>query len=99
MERIGIAASRMAQGNLLIYNLCVIAISCLCSLLLFFVCAFTLLIALLLILFILRFLLPSELNAAWPAIIKNSLIALSAVVGALNIFAIVKNMKLTKPKI
>jgi hypothetical protein len=96
MERIGIAASKMAKGNLFKYNLCVIGISLLCSLLLFFVCGIAIVIALFLISLILRFLLPPEFNSAWPSIVRVSLIALGAVVGLVTLFAIVKNLKLKK---
>ena len=37
MERIGIAASKIAQGNLFLYNICVIVISFLFSLFIFFI--------------------------------------------------------------
>jgi hypothetical protein len=96
MERIGIAASKIAKGNLVAYNLSVIGISCLCSVLIFFVCGCTVLIALLLISFIFR---SSEFNSAWPSIMKVVLIALAGVIGVLNIVAIIKNIKITKRKI
>ncbi len=99
MERIGIAASRMAKGKLWTYNLFVVLISCLCSLMIFFICGFTILIALFMISLIFRHFLPPEFNNVWLSIAKICMLALSVVVALLNGAAIVKNIKLTKQRI
>ena len=99
MERIGIAASKMAQGDLAKYNVFVILIAFLCSLLLFFICGFSIVAALFLISAAFRHFLPPEFHAAWPAIVRVCLAALGAVIGLLYILAVVKNIKVTKQKL
>ena len=96
MERIGIAASKMAKGHLIKYNLFVVLISCVFSLFVFFICGFTLAIALFLISLLFSVLLPGESHAAWIHIGKVCLIALSVLIGILNVLAIIKNIKMTK---
>lgn len=100
MERIGRAASKMAQGNLLKYNLFVVAISCLLSLLVFFASGFSVLAALFLISLILRPFMPGASDSShFFHLLKSCLIALGSVVVFLNILAIVKNIKLNKNKV
>jgi hypothetical protein len=99
MERIGIAASKMAKGNLWTYNVFVVMISCLCALLVFLICGFSILAALFLISLVFRFFMPSGFNAIWFSIVKLCLLALAVVVGLLNLVAIIKNMKLKKYKL
>jgi hypothetical protein len=99
MQRIGLAASRMAQGNLLKYNLFVLGISSLFSLFIFFVSGFTILLALLLISIVTRFFLPPEFSASWPEINKISMVALAVIVGFFDMLAVIKNIKFTKTKI
>ncbi len=96
MRRIGIAASKMAQGSLPKYNVFVIMIAFLCSLLLFFICGFSILAALFLVSLVCRPFLPPEFNAAGPAIVRMCLVALAVVIGALNVLAVIKNVKVNK---
>ncbi len=96
MERIGLAASKMAQGNLLKYNLFVVGISCLFAIFLFVISGFSVLAALFLISLILRSLLPPEFSSNWVQVVKMSLISLAVVIGILNVLAIIKNIKLGK---
>lgn len=93
MRRIGIAASKMARGNLPKYNVFVIVIAFLCSLLLFFICGFAILAALFLVSLVCRPFLPPEFNAAAPAIVRVCLVALAVVIGILNVLAVIKNVK------
>ena len=99
MRRIGIAASRIAKGNLTVYNIFVIVLSTLCSIMLFFICSFSILMALLLISFVLRFIFPAQSSGAWVSIVKSAMVALSVVIGVLNILAVVKNIKFKRRKI
>lgn len=82
MHRIGIAASKMAQGNLLKYNLFVVGISCLFSFLLFLVSGA-------LVLVTLFFIVPAH-------IVKIAMAALAGLIGILGIAAVLKNVKLGK---
>ncbi len=96
MRRIGIAASKMAQGSLSKYNVFVIMIAFLCSLLLFFICGFSILAALFLVSLVCRPFLPSGFNTASPAIVRMCLVALAVVIGILNVLAVIKNVKVNK---
>jgi len=80
MRRIGIAASKMAKGDLLKYNLFVVGISFLFSLLLLGASGFVVLAALFLI--------------APIHVIKTSLAALAVIIGLLALTAIIKNFKI-----
>ncbi len=99
MQRIGIAASKIAQGKLWKYNLSVLLISSLCALFIFLICGFSILAALFLISLVARSLMPSEFQVIWFAVVKICMGALAVVVGILNIWAIIKNIKFTKQKI
>jgi len=96
MRRIGIAASKMAQGSLLKYNAFVIVIAFLCSLLLFFICGFFILAVLFLVSLVCRPFLPPGSLAAGPAIVRVCLTALAVVIGILNVLAVIKNVKVNK---
>jgi hypothetical protein len=99
MERIGIAASKMAQGNLCKYNLFVIVISCLFALFIFVICGFSVLVALFLISLVVREFVPSVSGGGWVHVAKLSLAGLAALIGVLNVVAIMKNIKLGKNKL
>ncbi len=98
MQRIGIAASKIAQGDLFKYNFSVIVIAFLCSLLLFLICGFLIMAALFLIAVICRPFLPPEFHSAWISIVRVCLAALGGVIGILNILAVIKNVKITNRK-
>ena len=99
MLRIGIAASKISKGSLLSYNLCVILIACLFSLLVFLICGFCVVLIIFLISLILHALKPEDLHGSWVHVYKICLIILASVVGILNLAAILKNIQLTKNKI
>ena len=99
MQRIGIAASKMSKGSLLSYNLCVILIACLFSLLIFLICGFSILVIIFLVSLILHGHKPASFHAGWMPMFKICLAALAGVVGVLNIVAIFKNIQFTKNKI
>ena len=99
MQRIGITASRMSKGSLLSYNLCVILIACLLSLLIFLICGFSILLIVFLISLILHTLKPTDFQGDWVPMFKICLTVLAFVVGIFNIVAILKNIQLVKNKI
>lgn len=96
MQRIGFVASKMARGNLWAYNLFVVLLSLLCSILIFLVCGFVVLAVLFLISMLFRLVSPEGLGQAWFGIVKICLIAVAFLVGLLNIAAIVRNIKLSR---
>ena len=67
MKRIGIAASKIAQGNLLLYNACVILISFLFALLIFFIGASALVVALILIAYLTQGMMPLNFGKKWKS--------------------------------
>ena len=96
MERIGIAASKMAQGNLLLYNACVILISFLFSLLIFFIGGSAVVVALILIAYLTKGMMPSNLGKEWISIGLVCMISLSIFVGLFSLIAILRNIKFHK---
>ena len=76
MERIGIAASKIAKGSLLLYNFYVITISLLISLLLFLLAGIVVFLGLFIIRSLLGQFLPSMSQHLWDVIFSLSLIAL-----------------------
>ena len=96
MERIGIAASKMAKGNLLLYNSWVILISFLFSLFIFFIGGSAIAIALILIAASARGVLPVNFEKEWISIGLICMISLAAVVGVFCLIAISRNIKLHK---
>lgn len=99
MLRIGIAASKMSKGSLLSYNFYVILITCLVSLLVFFICGFSILLIIFLTYLAVHALRPAEFQGHWVHMVKISLIMLAVVIGIFNVIAICKNLQLTKKKV
>lgn len=97
MRRIGIAASKMSKGSLLSYNLYVILIASLFSLLGFFICGFSILLIIFLVSLVLHAVKP-EFHGTWVHVFKICLIILSSVIGVFNIIAILKNVQCTRNK-
>jgi len=96
MERIGIAASKIAKGNLLIYNSFVILISTLLSLLLFFLSGCAIVISLVLFAYITSGGNPPDLEDGWMSIMLVCMICLAVIICLLDLCAIFKNIKLKK---
>jgi len=99
MQRIGIAASKMARNSLLTYNLFVILISSLFAIIVFLICGLSILLVVLLSSVLLHAFRPSEVHSGWVHMFKICLIILGAVVGIFNLVAILKNIQFTKKKI
>lgn len=96
MERIGIAASKMAKGNLLLYNLYVIIISFLFSLFIFILAGSSILFALLIISYVGNEVIPHKFENEWTTVFTVCMISLTIVVVLFNFFAILKNIKIFK---
>ena len=93
MERIGVAASKMAQGNLWLYNLFVILISFLFSLFIFLVSGSSIVLALLVIGGVVNGILPNDLWNDWRGVIRVCMISLTIMVSIFTLFAILKNIR------
>lgn len=94
MERIGIAASKMAKGNLYLYNLYVVGLSFLFSLFIFLISGLTVLFALIIIGYIGTEVMAIEFEKHWPTILTLCMLCLTILVAFFNLVAILKNIKL-----
>src|SRR3989338_7941490 len=97
MKRIGIAASKMAKGNLVLYNLYVILIASLFSLFVFLIAGSTIVFALSLIAYVGREIMGSGRDF-WSMTLTVCLMTLSVVTGIFTLMAIVKNIKFRKSR-
>jgi len=96
MERIGIAASKMAKGNLLLYNSFVILISFLFSLSIFIIAGSTVVLALIIIAYVTNGAMPLESDSQWYSVLIVCMISLTVVVSLFSLFAISRNIKFSK---
>ncbi|MCB9772444.1 MAG: hypothetical protein H6754_07840 [Candidatus Omnitrophica bacterium] len=96
MERIGIAASKIAKGNLFLYNVYVIVLSFLLSLLLFLLAGSAIFLGLWVIRLVIGPLIPSMSQKLWNVIFSFSLISLTFVVTSVSLVAVSKNIKFKK---
>ena len=92
MERIGIAASKIAQGNLWLYNLSVVLIAFLFSIFIFFIAGSSIVLALIIIGHVVNGILPNDLWADWRGIIRVCMISLTIIVSIFTLFAVLKNI-------
>jgi len=92
MERIGIAASKIAKGNLFLYNLYVVLISFLFSVFLFFIAGASIILALIIIGYVVNNL-STDFSEDWWAVVNVCMGVLTVVVVIFNLFAIIRNFK------
>ena len=95
MERIGIAASKMAQGNLWLYNLFVVLISFLFSVFIFLIAGSSIVLALIIIGYVVNGILPRDLWDDWHGVIRVCMISLTIIVSIFTLFAVLRNMRFT----
>ena len=93
MKRIGIAASKMAKGNLALYNFYVVFLSCLFSFLIFIISGSTVIFSLIVISYIAGEIIPVEINRDWSFILIVCMTALTVIISLLNLTTIIKNIK------
>lgn len=96
MERIGIAASKMAKGNLLLYNLFVVLIAFLCSLFLFLMVGATIIFALIILAYVGAEIIPFEFEKNWISILSACMVSLTLIMTIFWLFALAKNLKFHK---
>ncbi len=94
MKRIGIAASRISKGNLLLYNFYVILLSILFSLVIFFLSSFTLLVSFAILSFISKGFMVFEPDSGLSSTFTVCMAALAIVVAVISLAAILINIKL-----
>ena len=93
MERIGLAASKVAKGNLFVYNLIVILLSFLYCFLMFLIAGTTILFSLIVLGYIMNGLLPQDYSQDWWMVIRLCMLSLTVVVAIVNMFAVWRNFK------
>ncbi len=98
MERIGLAASKIAKGNLFLYNGYVILLSFLFSFLIFVLAGSSLGIALIIIGYIANGFLPQNFEKDWTSVMRVCMISLTVMISLFNLFAILKNIKFSRNK-
>ncbi len=96
MERIGIAASKIAKGNLLVYNLIVVLITFLFALSVFFLAGCSIVIILIITAYITSVQRPPDLEKGWMPIMYICMIGLAVINGFFALCALVKNIRFRK---
>ncbi len=96
MERIGIAASKIAKGNFYLYNFFVVLISFLFSIFIFLVGGSAVLIALILLGYFFKGSMSANFEKEWISVMLICMIALAISVGLFCLVAIARNIKFNK---
>jgi hypothetical protein len=94
MKRIGVAASKMARGDVFRYNLWVVIISCLFSLFIFIIVGSTIIFSLVVIAYVGNGITPLELQKGWGHLAALCMVTLTVLITVLNLLAILINIKL-----
>lgn len=93
MKRIGIAASKISEGNIFLYNVFVFALSTLFSLLVFFLSGFSIYVAIYIIHALMTGSTMFDFSSDWGGILKSCMVALAVMMGLFNMCAIGINLK------
>lgn len=96
MKRIGIAASKISKGNVPLYNLYVVLISCLFSFFIFIAAGATIALALMLIGYTGTEIMGVEFKKDWSMIMTVCMTALTIIIALFNIFAILINVRISR---
>jgi len=94
MKRIGIAASKISKGNLILYNVYVVLISALFSLFIFVVAGSTIIFAFAIIKYVGNEIMGVEFERSWQSMLAVCMVALTIVITLFYLLAISKNLKL-----
>ena len=93
MKRIGFIASKMAQGNIVLYNVYVILLSILFSTFIFLIAGSTVVFALTLLSYLGSEIMIMGSEKQWSSIMSICMAALTVVVSIVNLIAIGVNVK------
>lgn len=94
MKRIGIAASKISPGNILLYNVFVFILSTLFSILVFVLSGFSIFVAIYIIHALTTGSTVFDFYSVWGGILKSCMVALAVMMGIFNMCAIGVNLKL-----
>lgn len=95
MDRIGIAASKIAKGNIVLYNIYICILTFLFAFFIFVVAGAAIMMALIIVGYIVNGLLPQDLLKDWNKIISVCMVSLTVVVGFFAAVALIRNFKIT----
>ena len=100
MDRIGIAASKIAKGNVVLYNIYVVVLTFLFALFVFMIAGAAIMLALIIVGYFVDGLLLNDLLKDWRQVVVACMASLTAVVGFFAVWALIKNfkLKLSKPE-
>ncbi len=98
MKRIGIAASRISKGNLVLYNLYVVMITALFSLFLFIIAGSTIVFALAILRYVGNEVMGADFEESWQSILAVCMVSLTIAVTLFSLCAVSINLKLPKIK-
>jgi len=98
MERIGLAASKIAKGNFFLYNFFVVVLTIIFSLFIFFIAASSITLALVILGYLMGGIMQTEFTKRWWDIFGICMMTLTVVVSVFSVCAILKNIKIQKPK-
>jgi hypothetical protein len=96
MKRIGIAASKISKGNLVLYNVSVVFIAILFSLFIFLVAGSTVVFALVIIQYVGNEIMGIEFERSWESILTVCMVSLTVIITLFNLAAILINIRLPK---
>ncbi len=96
MDRIGIAASKIAKGNIIFYNAYVVLLIFLFALFIFLIAGSAMMLALVVLSHVIR-LLPQNDAQGWNQARMICLSSLTIVVGFFSIMAAIRNLKIKFP--
>lgn len=96
MERIGIAASHIAKGNIILYNVFVVAIAFLFSLLIFVISGLIIIFGLILIAFVANVPAIVDLRQGVFSPIAICMLLLGTIICLFNLYAIGTNIKIKR---
>ncbi len=98
MKRVGIAASKIAKVDLVLYNFYVILISSLFSLLIFVVSGFVVVFALIIIAYVSKEIMLIKLERDWSYVLTVCMVSLTIITSVFNLLLISRNAKFGKIK-
>ncbi len=98
MRRIGIIAEHIAKGNLFLYHFYVLLYSSLISLIVFLLSAFTIIIGVSVVVLVMRQPVVLTPESLFAKLLFISLMVLAGVVGILNLWVVVYNIRLRNKK-
>lgn len=96
MKRIGVAASKMAKGNLALYNFYVVLIAFLFSLFILIVAGSSVVLAIVILAYVANEVMGIELERSWASILSVCMVSLTVIIAVFNLFAISQNIKFPK---